>query len=133
MSKGEELIVKLLRKAKINFVQEKIFNDLRKGRYRYDFYIEDYHGRPTIIEFQGQQHYEYVTAFYTNTRQWRAALERDREKISYALANDMDIYLIPYFDAPYLHSAADLFKNDYKAKNRWHNDEVREKLIKSKQ
>ena len=53
MSKGEELIVKLLRKAKINFVQEKTFNDLRKGRYRYDFYIEDYRGRPTIIEFQG--------------------------------------------------------------------------------
>lgn len=133
MSKGEELIVKLLRKAKINFVQEKTFNDLRKGRYRYDFYIEDYRGRPTIIEFQGQQHYLYVDAFYGSLRLWRAALERDREKISYALANDIDIYLVPYFDADKLRSAADLFQPQYKAKNRWHNDEVREKLIKSKQ
>jgi hypothetical protein len=44
MSQGEDLIVKLLQKAKIPFEKEKTFYDLKKGKYRYDFYIEDLRG-----------------------------------------------------------------------------------------
>ena len=130
MSQGEELINKLLNKSKIPFVREKTFTDLRKGRYRYDFYIEDLNGRRAVIEANGAQHYIYVPNFYPTIKLWLAALERDRRKISYALANDIDIYLIPYWDYPKLKTAADLFKSEYKAKNRWHNDEVREKITK---
>ena len=61
-------------------------------------------------------------------RWWRAALERDRRKISYALANNIDIYIIPYWDQPILRRAADLFQDQYHAKSRWHNDEIRMKL-----
>ena len=129
MSQGEEIITKILNKAKINFDREKTFYDLKKGQYRYDFYIPDLKGRRAVIEFNGAQHYQYVAKFYSSMRMWMAALERDRRKISYALANDIDIYEIPYWDAPKLRQAADLFKNEYKAKNRWHNDDVREKYV----
>ena len=44
MSKGEDIIAKILKNAKINFSQEKTFHDLKNGHYRYDFYIPDYKG-----------------------------------------------------------------------------------------
>ena len=45
MSKGEEQIASLLKKSKIVFEREKTFTDLRKGKYRYDFYISSYRGQ----------------------------------------------------------------------------------------
>jgi hypothetical protein len=125
MSTGEELIAKILTKAKIPFEREKTFYDLKKGRYRYDFYIENLDGRHVVIEFNGPQHYELVKKFYETERLWRAALERDRAKISYCLANNIDIYIIPYWDQIKLRQRADLFKPEYKAKTRWHTDEIR--------
>lgn len=130
MSQGEDLIVKLLQKAKIPFEKEKTFYDLKKGKYRYDFYIEDLRGQRAVIEYNGAQHYEYIPKFYSSTRMWLAALERDRRKISYALANNIQIYIIPYWDYAELKTAADLFQSQYLATSRWHNDEVREKLTK---
>lgn len=125
MSEGEKFIASLLRKAGIAFEQEKTFYDLKKGKYRYDFYIENWSGRRVIIEFNGIQHYEFVKKFYSSERLWRAALERDRAKISYALSQGIAIYLIPYWDQTKIRSAADLIQPQYQAKNRWHNDEIR--------
>lgn len=125
MSKGEELIVKILNKEKVKYEREKTFSDLRNWKFRYDFYIENLRGRRAIIEFNGVQHYEPVSAFYSTMSQWYAALERDRRKISYALANDILIYEIPYWDVNKLTCVADLFKPQYLAHSRWHNDEVR--------
>ena len=132
MSKGEEIIAKILTKSKVIFEQEKTFYDLKHGSYRYDFYIPDYKGHPIIIEYNGAQHYQYVKQFYANERWWRAALERDRRKISYALANDIPLYIIPYWDQPNLKTLSDLFKPEYRAHSRWHNDEARENYNKSK-
>ena len=129
MSEGEKFIASLLRKAGIAFEQEKTFYDLKKGRYRYDFYIENWDGRRVIIEFNGIQHYEFVKKFYSSERLWRAALERDRAKISYALSQNISIYLIPYWDQIKLRSAADLIQPQYKAHTRWHTDEVRMKIF----
>jgi hypothetical protein len=56
---------------------------------------------------------------------WIASLERDRRKISYALANDIPIYIIPYWEYGNLKKAADLFKPEFRAKTRWHNDDVK--------
>ena len=125
MSNGENLIMQILKRDKIKFEREKTFSDLRNGRFRYDFYIEDLRGQRAVIEFNGAQHYEFVSAFYTTSSQWHAALERDRRKISYALANNIAIYEIPYWDADKLKTSADLFQSKYRAKSRWHNDEVR--------
>ena len=125
MSKGEELIATILKQENIKFEREKTFQDLRKGKYRYDFYIEDLRGRRAVIEYHGQQHFQFISKFYKSDREWRAALERDRMKISYAISQDIDIYIIPYWDYSNLRSAADLFKPQYKARNRWHTDQLR--------
>lgn len=124
MSKGEEIITKILTKAKVPFEREKTYNDLKHGSYRYDFCVT-YQGRQYLIEYNGAQHYEYISKFYPTGRWWRAALERDRCKISYALANNIDLYIIPYWDQSKLHKIEDLFKEEYHAKTRWHNDDIR--------
>ena len=39
MSKGEEKIASLLKKSKYKFEREKRFGDLKRGAYRFDFYV----------------------------------------------------------------------------------------------
>lgn len=129
MSGIEKIIQQILIKAGIQFEQEKTFTDLKKGKYRYDFYIKDWNGRSVILEAHGIQHYEWVKKFYPTERLWRAALERDRVKISYALSQGFDMYIIPYWDQIKLRSAADLIQPQYKAHTRWHTDEVRMKIF----
>lgn len=123
MSNLEEIVMKALKKDKIYFETEKTFKDFRKGNYRFDFYCPNLQGRETIIEVQGTQHYKYVGKFYKNTREFRAAQERDRRKISYCLAKGIDLYCIPYWVVPGIKSSEDIFKADYLAKTKWKNDE----------
>lgn len=66
MSKGENKIIDLLNASRIRFEREKTFSDLRHGKFRYDFYIKNLRGADCIIEFNGEQHYEYVGKFYKN-------------------------------------------------------------------
>lgn len=127
MSKGEDQVAYLLHQANINFQREKSFQDLKCGLFRFDFYIEDYRGRRAVIEFNGAQHYEYISAFYKTQADWNKAREHDRRKISYCLANDIDIYIIPYWDAEQLVTAEDLFQSMYRARSRWHNDNVKKR------
>jgi hypothetical protein len=54
MSKGEDKIVDLLNYARIKFVREKSFSDLKHGLFRYDFYLPFVDGGPAIIEFNGE-------------------------------------------------------------------------------
>jgi hypothetical protein len=71
MSKGEDKIVDLLNTVHIHFQREKSFSDLKHGLFRYDFYIPNLNGGPAIIEFNGEQHYHYVSYFYHSPREWR--------------------------------------------------------------
>ena len=98
MSKGENKIVELLNRAGIIYEREKTFSNLKHGLFRYDFYIPNLMGSPVIIEFNGEQHYHYVSKFYHTQRDWRKMQEHDRRKISYALANDIKIYIIPFWE-----------------------------------
>ena len=54
MSKGENKIIDILNHARVKFVREKTFSDLRHGKFRYDFYFQDAHGGDCIIEFNGE-------------------------------------------------------------------------------
>lgn len=123
MSKGEEKITDLLNLDRYKFVREKTFSDLKGGRFRYDFYVKDVHGADCIIEFNGEQHYHFVKKFYKTERAWRTAQEHDRRKISYALANNIPIYIIPFWELPKITSAHQLFQDKYRARTRWKNDE----------
>ena len=121
MSKGEEKIITLLQKGKYRFEREKRFSDLKKGLYRFDFYVLRA-GRPVLIELNGAQHYEHVKKFHPTRAEFEGAKERDRRKISYALAKGIPLYIIPFWELENLNKSADLFRREYLALNRWKND-----------
>ena len=54
MSKGEDKIVDMLNHAGIRFVREKTFSDLKRGLFRFDFYIKQADGAEYIIEYNGE-------------------------------------------------------------------------------
>ena len=116
MSKFEDKIVSLLKKDKIKFIREKTFKDLHNGLYRYDFYLPELN---IICEVNGEQHYYEV---------WggRAKLlhqqENDRRKISYALANNIKMYIIPYWEKENIKKSQDIFQDKFLVKSKWHND-----------
>ena len=121
MSKGEDRIVDLLKKDRIYFVREKTFSDLRQGKFRFDFYLPNVHGRDCIIEFNGEQHYHYVGRFYKDLLELKQAQGRDMRKISYCLSQDIALYIIPYWELENLHCANDLFQSKFLARDRYKN------------
>ena len=123
MSKGEEKIIELLQKGRYRFEREKRFKDLKHGLYRFDFYVVSGRAIPCVIEFQGAQHYQCVKKFYSSRAEFEAAKERDRRKISYCLAHNIPLYIIPYWELDNLHTAADLFNPRFRAASRWKNDQ----------
>jgi very-short-patch-repair endonuclease len=60
MSKYENKIMELLKAAKLPFYREKTFQDLKRGLFRFDFYLYNYYGRPVIVEVDGEQHFKPV-------------------------------------------------------------------------
>ena len=123
MSKGEDKIVDLLNSSGVRFVREKTFSDLKHGLFRYDFYLPCVEGAPAIVEYNGEQHYYFVKKFYRKNSDFQKTQEHDRRKISYALANDIPIYIIPYWELPKITSAQQLFDKKYLARSRWKNDD----------
>lgn len=121
MSKGENRIVDLLNREGVYYIREKTFKDLKHGTFRYDFYLPNLQGRDCIIEFNGEQHYQYVGKFYKNQAEWRQAQGRDMRKISYCLANNIELYIIPYWEIDNIQCAKDLFQPRFRARNRYKN------------
>ena len=121
MSKYENLVMELLKRAKLRFYREKTFKDLKKGLFRFDFYIQNYHGAPVIIEVDGEQHFKPIYG----RQAFMKAQEHDRQKNSYCLANNIPLYRIPYWEINELKSINDIFTTDHLVKTRWHNDNLR--------
>ena len=121
-SKGEEKIIKLLKEGNYKFEREKRFSDLKHGSYRFDFCVSRGRSKICIIEVNGLQHYAQVKKFQPTMRDFKAQQERDRRKISYCLAHNIPIYIIPYWELDKITTARDLFKDKYRAKDRWKND-----------
>lgn len=120
MSKYEEQVIKILKQAKIKFLREKTFSDLRHGLYRFDFYIPDLQGAPAIIEVDGEQHFKPVYG----RQAFLKGQEHDRRKNSYCLANNIPLYRIPYWEIKNLNAASDIFVNKFLVKDKWHNDNL---------
>ena len=54
MSKYENRVMELFKKAKLSFYREKTFKDLKKGLFRFDFYLPNLYGAPAIVEVDGE-------------------------------------------------------------------------------
>lgn len=124
MSKLEKKVYRILTKNNIDFIQEKVFTDLRNGKYRFDFYIPYLPSGKIAIEVNGLQHYKYSKFFHKNRSEFTKAKERDRQKIGYCLAHNIKLYCIPYWDIDTIKKLDDLFRDKYLALTKYHNDEV---------
>lgn len=121
LSKGEEKIARILTSSNIYYQKEKTFHDLKKGQYRFDFYIPNLISGPIIIEYNGEQHYKFVSKFYKTPVEWRQAQGRDMRKISYCLSQHIPLYIIPYWEIDNIRSFSDLINPKYLAKDRYKN------------
>lgn len=119
MSKYEEQIIHILRAASIRFSREKTFSDLRGGRFRYDFYLPFYN---ILIEVDGEQHFKQVEKFQRSRAEFLKQQENDRRKNSYALANKIPLYRIPYWEIKNIKTFSDIIQQKFLVKNKWHND-----------
>lgn len=115
MSSYEDKVIRLLRAGSIKFEREKTFEDLRQGRYRFDFYLTR---RKVCIEVDGQFHWKPIRG----RKELLAQQERDRRKNSYCLANNIPLYRIPYWEIDSLKTSKDLFQEKFLVKTRYHND-----------
>lgn len=121
MSKYENIVMELLKSKRISFYREKTFNDLKKGLFRFDFYLPNYNGAPAIIEVDGEQHFKPIYG----RQAFLKGQEHDRQKNSYCLANGIALYRIPYWEIANLKSIDDIFIDVHLVKTRWHNDNLR--------
>ena len=121
MSSLERKVYDLLNGGHITFVREKVFKDCYNGLYRYDFYLPE---QNIVLEVNGTQHYIFNKKFYKNKSEFLKAQERDRRKISYALAHGIKIYCIPYWEIDNISTLDDLFTQKFLAKSKFHNDDT---------
>ena len=122
MSKYENKVMEILKKQKISFQREKTFRDLKKGLYRFDFYLPNYNNRAVIIEVDGEQHFQPIYG----RKAFLKGQEHDRQKNSYCLANQIPLYRIPYWEIDKLKTGVDLFQEEFLVKNRWHSDTLKQ-------
>lgn len=118
-SKYEEQVIRLLRAAGIKFIREKTYNDLKGGRFRFDFYLP---GFDCLIEVDGMQHFRQVSKFQHTRAEFLKQQEHDRQKNSYCLANNITLFRIPYWELSNISQAKDLFQKKFRVFTRWHND-----------
>jgi len=100
-SKGENIIKKYLIENKIEFEEQKRFNEC-KNKYPlpFDFYLSTYN---LLIEFDGEQHFKPYSFSSDKSEQTKQNnLEgiklRDKIKTNYCLANNIKLLRISYLD-----------------------------------
>lgn len=130
MSSLERVIYNILIKEKIPFEREKQFKDCYNGYYRYDYYLPR---QNIILEVNGTQHYEYTKIFHKKRADFTKAKERDRRKISYCLAHNIPIYIIPYWEIENLKTFKDIISEKFRATSKFHNDLIWREHQKSKE
>ena len=121
MSKNEEYILNILLKENIKFIREKTFSDLRKGKYRFDFYLPKYN---ICLEIDGEQHFKQISKFQKTKSDFLTQQEYDRRKNSYCLTNNISLYRIPYWDLNKIKTFNDILNKKYLVKSKWHNDNL---------
>lgn len=120
MSKYENKVMEIFKSAKLSFYREKTFQDLRRGLYRFDFYLPNYNGKPTIVEVDGEQHFKPIYGRPAFLR----GQEHDRQKNSYCLSHNIPLYRIPYWEIYNLKTIEDIFTQEHLVSSRWHNDNL---------
>lgn len=90
-SKAEIVIEKFLKDRDIPFEYQKHFEWSSIFKSRYDFYLPQ---NNLIIEFHGDQHYNYTKLFYPKVEDWERAKARDQIKMGEALEQGINYLVI---------------------------------------
>ena len=95
-SHGEYLIEQLLQKNNIQYEKEKtfsscVFNDTKQLA-RFDFYVNNQY----IIEFDGEQHFNYTQTGWNTKENFIKTKEHDNYKNQWCKENNIPIIRIPY-------------------------------------
>lgn len=127
LSKGADKIRKLLLKEGVNFTIEKTFPNLKssKGKpLRFDFAIYDdkWEKIITLIEYDGEAHFQKIKHFHKTNTKYLNAQGRDRKKNDYCLAHGIRLYRIPYWEIDNINNIVTLFSNKFLVRGRYHND-----------
>ena len=94
-SKGEDKIKDILSFLKIDFIQQKTFNNLKyKDNLRFDFFLPEYN---ICIEYQGQQHYE-IVEYFGGKEAFKERKIRDNIKKQWCKENNIKLIEISYTD-----------------------------------
>ena len=93
-SKGEELIIGILKSENIKYQYPKIFKELKgiRNSLHYDFYIPS---QNVLIEYQGGQHYKSVQ-YFGGEKQFKVQQKHDQLKRDYARKNGYNLIEVPY-------------------------------------
>lgn len=118
MSSYEEKIIKILKKEKIDFIREKTFSDLRKGLFRFDFYLDH---QKILIEVDGEYHFKPIRGRAPLLKQQ----ENDRRKNSYCLAHNIPLYRIPFWEIDSIKKFGDIIQDKFLVRDKWHNDKFK--------
>ena len=121
MSKSEDKIAAILQKNNIPYEREKVYNDLRNGKLRFDFYLPKMN---ILLEYDSEIHFKRVKLFHATEHEFKHAQENDRIKNSFALARGINLYRIPFWRLNDIKTVADLFKPEFLVRSRWHNDQI---------
>lgn len=112
-SLGELQTINYLDNKKIPYIfQHSIYLDTivkNSNLIKLDFYIE-YNNKVIIIEFNGQQHYEWVKHFQTE-EEFKQQQYRDEILRQYCKDNNYDLIEIPYYDIKNISSILDKYFN----------------------
>lgn len=93
ISKGEQKLIQLFVQHNIKYIKEYSFHDLRSDTetpLRFDFYLPDYQ---LLIEYQGVQHYNPNSKYYSEGGQ-----QHDQDKREYCKQHNLFLIEIPYTD-----------------------------------
>jgi hypothetical protein len=96
-SKGEDFIRNFLTENHINFIEQyKFKNQPRDIKYcKYDFYLNDYNA---IIEYHGEQHFNFSPHFHKNFFDFLDRTNRDYKKMKFCKNNNIIFFEIHYND-----------------------------------
>jgi len=89
ISKGEEKILKYLKKHNISHIRE---YKIPGYNYRYDFYLPELN---ILIEYDGIQHFK-PRSFFGGKDEFKKTRKRDKEKNTLATFNNIHLIRIPY-------------------------------------
>ena len=93
-SKGEAEIESILQNNNINYSKQFVFADLKSKKgfpLRFDFAIFENNSLSHLIEFQGEQYYDYSGSYFDNPK------DNDLLKIEYCKNNNIKLITIPYW------------------------------------